>query len=199
MFTLLSKVWFELWQDKSRTIQVTLVIALGAIGVGLVVGGRNLVAGTIADSWKAAQPPHIELSVSPPLTKNQLDGLRRIEGVAEVEGLNRTSVEWRLLGSEEWETGSLNSREDYNRQKMTLDELLSGEWPNRNNLAIGVVSVGEAGVAQGDTVEMRFGDTVRTFDIVGTISRSVPPRSLATCSMPASVPSPGSRGGIQLI
>ena len=25
MFTLLSKVWFELWQDKSRTIQVTLV------------------------------------------------------------------------------------------------------------------------------------------------------------------------------
>ena len=70
MLTLLSKVWFELWQDKSRTIQVTLVIALGAIGVGLVVGGRNLVAGTIAESWKLAQPPHIELSVSPPLTKN---------------------------------------------------------------------------------------------------------------------------------
>jgi putative ABC transport system permease protein len=169
MFTLLSKVWFELWHDKSRTIQVTLVIALGAIGVGLVVGGRNLVAGTVSESWQAAQPPHIELSVSPPLTKNQVDGLRRIEGVAEVEGLNRVPVEWRLVGSQEWETGSLNSREDYARQKMTLDELVSGEWPTRNKLAIGIVSVGEAGVAQGDSVEMRFGDTERTFDIVGTI------------------------------
>ena len=45
MITLLSKVWFELWHNKSRTFQVMMVIALGAIGVGLVIGGRNLVAG----------------------------------------------------------------------------------------------------------------------------------------------------------
>ena len=169
MFTLLSKVWFELWRDKSRTIQVTMVIALGAIGVGLVIGGRNLVAGTVSESWQAAQPPHIELSVNPPLTDDQLDGLTRIEGVTEVEGLYNAAVEWRLAGSEEWETGSLEAREDYGQQKMALDELLSGEWPGRNTLAIGVVSVGEAGVSEGDTVEMRFGDSTRTFDVVGTI------------------------------
>jgi hypothetical protein len=52
MLTLLSKVWFELWQDKTRTIQVMLVIALGAIGVGLVIGGRNLVAGVVAETGK---------------------------------------------------------------------------------------------------------------------------------------------------
>jgi len=169
MLTLLSKVWFELWQDKTRTIQVTLVIALGAIGVGLVIGGRNLVAGAVSESWQAAQPPHIELSVNPPLTDDQLDGLARLEGVAEVEGLYNASIEWRLAGSQEWQTGSLKAREDYGRQKMALDELLSGEWPARNTLAIGVVSVGEAGVTQGDRVEMRFGDTVRTFEVVGTI------------------------------
>jgi putative ABC transport system permease protein len=169
MLTLLSKVWFELWQDKARTVQVMLVIALGAIGVGLVIGGRNLVAGTVSDSWQAAQPPHIELAVSPPLTVDQLDGLKGIEGVAEVEGVYRSSVEWRRVGDQEWQTGSLSAREDYGRQKMALDELLSGAWPGRNTLAIGVVSVGQAGVFEGDSVEMRFGDTVRTFDIVGSI------------------------------
>jgi putative ABC transport system permease protein len=169
MFTLLSKVWFELWQDKARTIQVVMVIALGAIGIGLVVGGRNLVAGTVSESWQAAQPPHIKLSVNPPLTSNQMDRLARLEGVAEVEGLYNARVEWRLAGSDEWQTGALKSREDYGRQKMELDEVVSGQWPGRNTLAIGIVSVGEAGVSEGDTVEMRFSDTVRTFDIVGTI------------------------------
>jgi putative ABC transport system permease protein len=169
MITLLSKVWFELWQDKTRTIQVVLVIALGAIGVGLVVGGRNLVAGTVSESWQAAQPPHIKLSVNPPLTNEQMDRLARLEGVAEVEGLYNARIEWRLAGSDEWQTGALKSREDYDRQKMALDEVVSGQWPGRNSLAIGVVSVGEAGVSEGDSVEMRFGDTVRTFDIVGTI------------------------------
>jgi len=169
MITLLSKVWFELWQDKARTIQVVLVIALGAIGVGLVIGGRNLVAGAVSESWQAAQPPHIKLSVNPPLTSDQMDRLARIEGVAEVEGLYNARVEWRLAGSDEWQTGALNSREDYSRQKMELEEVVSGQWPGRNTLAIGIVSVGEAGVSEGDTIEMRFGDTVRTFDIVGTI------------------------------
>ena len=169
MITLLWKVWFELWQDKSRTIQVMAVIALGAIGVGLVVGGRNLVAGAVSESWQAAQPPHIRLSVNPALTNDQVDRLARLEGVSEVEGLYNAPIEWRLVGRDEWETGALKSREDFNHQKMSLVEVVSGQWPGRNTLATGIVSVGEAGVAEGDTVEMRFSDTVRVFDIVGTI------------------------------
>ncbi|MCP4425107.1 MAG: ABC transporter permease [Chloroflexi bacterium] len=169
MFTTLSKVWFDLWQDKTRTLQVTLVIALGAIGVGLVIGGRNLVAGAVSDSWQAAQPPNISLSVSPPLTAEQVDAVARIDGVAEAEGLYATAVEWRLVGSEEWETGLLNARDDYERQTMTLDGLVSGQWPTRNTAAIGVVSVGETGAAEGDTVELRFGDSTRMFELVGTI------------------------------
>ncbi len=169
MFTLLSKVWFDLWEDKSRTLQVVMVIALGAIGVGLVIGGRNLVSGAVADSWKIAEPPNISLSVDPPLTQEQLKALERIEGVDEVEGYYSTGVEWRLVGSEEWETGLLNGRDDYRDQKMTLDGLVSGVWPGRNTAAIGVISVGEAGVFVGDEVELRFGDAVRTLPIVGNI------------------------------
>jgi hypothetical protein len=77
MITLLSKVWFDLWQDKSRTMQVVLVIALGAIGVGLVIGGRNLIAGSVLTGSQAAEPAHIKLSVSPPLTRDQLERVGR--------------------------------------------------------------------------------------------------------------------------
>ncbi|KAA3659088.1 MAG: hypothetical protein DWQ04_23285, partial [Chloroflexi bacterium] len=163
MFTLLSKVWFDLWQDKTRTLQVMMVIALGAIGVGLVIGGRNLVAGAVSESWQLAQPPNISLSLNPPITAEQLAAIERIEGVAEAEGLYSTGVEWRISGSEEWETGLLNGRDDYRNQKMTLDGLVSGSWPTRNTAAIGLTSVGVSGVGEGDTVDLRFGDSTRTF------------------------------------
>lgn len=169
MFTLLAKVWYDLWQDKSRTLQVTLVIALGSIGIGLVIGGLNLVTAAVAESWQAAIPPNINLTVNPPLTKAQLERIERIEGVAEVEGLYTDRVEWRHVGETEWQTGILNGREDYRRQKMTIDELVNGSWPGRNTLAAGIISVGETAVFPGDTVEIRYGDRVRTYDIVGTV------------------------------
>jgi hypothetical protein len=79
MLSLLTKVWYDLWSNRARTIQVVLVIALGAFGIGLVIGGRNLIAGTIADQWKLAEPPHIKLGVTPPLTDDQLRRIERID------------------------------------------------------------------------------------------------------------------------
>ena len=65
MLTLLRKVWFDLWKDKSRTMQVVLVIALGAIGVGLVIGGRNLIADSVLTGSQAAEPAHACVSHQP--------------------------------------------------------------------------------------------------------------------------------------
>jgi putative ABC transport system permease protein len=169
MLTLLRKVWFDLWQDKSRTMQVVLVIALGAIGVGLVIGGRNLIADSVLSGSQAAQPAHIKLSVSPPLTKDQLERVGRIDGVADVEGLQTSGVEWRFPGDEAWQTGVLNGRDNYNEQIMTLDGLVSGEWPGRNTIGVGQISVGPSSVFEGDTIEIRFGETVRTVDVVATM------------------------------
>jgi putative ABC transport system permease protein len=169
MLTLLRKVWFDLWQDKSRTMQVVLVIALGAIGVGLVIGGRNLISDSVLTGSQAAEPAHIKLSVSPPLTKDQLERVGRIDGVADVEGLQTAGVEWRFVGDEEWQTGVLNGREDYTEQIMTLDGLVSGEWPGRNSIGVGQISVGPSSVFEGDTIEIRSGENTRTVDVVATM------------------------------
>ena len=55
MRSLLAKIWHDLWSNKARTFQVVMVIALGAIGIGLVIGGRNLIALTIKEQWQEAQ------------------------------------------------------------------------------------------------------------------------------------------------
>lgn len=169
MLTLLRKVWFDLWQDKSRTTQVVLVIALGAIGVGLVIGGRNLIADSVLTGAQAAQPAHIRLRVTPPLTKDQLERVGRIDGVADVEGLQTSPVEWRFPGEEEWQTAVLNGRDDYTAQIMTLDGLVSGQWPGRDTIGVGQISVGNPSVFQGDTIEVRFGETVRTVEVTSTM------------------------------
>ena len=168
MSTLLAKVWYDLWSNRARTIQVVLVIGLGAIAIGLVIGGRNLIAGTIADQWRAAEPPNIKLSVTPPLTSDQIRSLERIDGVFQVEGVQNSSIEWRFPGDTEWQTAILESRE-YTNQKMELVDRVSGDWPGRNTL--GVIKTADTlfGVGEGNSIEVRVNDQPRTYQINGTL------------------------------
>lgn len=169
MNSLLTKVWYELWSNKARTFQVVMVIALGAIGIGLVIGGRNLIAGTISDQWKQAQPPNIKLGVNPPLTSDQLRALERIDGVYQAEGLMNTSIEWRLAGDTEWQTALLESRQDFSDQKMELVNLVSGELPTHNTF--GVIKTADTlyGVGEGAEIEVRLNDRTRKYNVTGTL------------------------------
>ena len=171
---LLTKVWFDLWSNKARTIQVVLVIALGAIGIGLVIGGRNLIAGTISDEWQEAQPPAIKLGVTPYLTDDQLRTINTIDGVYQVEGTMNASVEWRFPGEVEWQTALLEGRKDFEDQQMELINLISGEWPFRNE--IGVIRTADElyGVGEGDIIEVRVNDRIRTLNISGTLKPQGP-------------------------
>lgn len=174
MSGLLTKVWFDLWSNKVRTLQVVLVIALGAIGIGLVIGGRNLIEGTISDEWQLAEPPAIKVGVNPYLTDEQLRTIQNIDGVAEVEGTLSTSIEWRFRGDEEWQTALLEGRRDFENQKMELINLISGSWPSRND--IGVIRTADElyGVGEGETVEVRVNGRTRELDITGTLKPQGP-------------------------
>ncbi len=169
MLTLLSKVWFDLWGDKTRTAQVVLVIALGSIAIGLVIGGRNLIGDNVTASYIDAEPAHIRVSVNPPVTKSQLERIERIDGVWQVEGLNRGRIEWRFSDQDEWQSAALNGREDYEAQLMQPEGLREGAFPGRNSVGIAVISVGTPAIFVGDTVQIRSGDRKGTYPVVGLL------------------------------
>ncbi len=165
----LAKVWHDLWSNKSRTLQVVMVIALGAIAIGLVVGGSNLISGTIADQWKAAGPPYLKLGVTPSLDDDQIRQLSRIEGVSQVEGQLNATIEYRLPGESEWKNALLQSRADFASQQMEIIGLISGEWPGRGSL--GVIKTADTlyGVGEGMTIEVRANDQIRRYPLTGTL------------------------------
>ncbi len=168
MITLLAKVWFDLWGDKSRTLQVALVIAIGSIGIGLVVGARNLILAAANTSNATAEPATIRL-LTDPLTRPQLEGIKQIDGVWQVEGLYTETVEWRLTDEDEWQTASLKGRDDYTAQLMNLDALLEGTFPSQNKVGIGKLSVGTPMLSMGDTVQLRFEGREVAYPIVGVL------------------------------
>ncbi|MGB1249581.1 MAG: FtsX-like permease family protein [Candidatus Promineifilaceae bacterium] len=78
-------------------------------------------------------------------------------------------VEWRFSDTDEWQTALIQGREDYNAQIMGLEGLREGEFPGRNTIGVGLISVGETSVFVGDTVQIKFGDREGNYPVVGVV------------------------------
>lgn len=163
------KVWSDLWGNKTRTVQVALVVAMGAFGLGLVVGARNLILDAVNSDYRRTAPPTIGLIVNPPMTDEQLDGLKNIDGVEQVSGVISTLIEWRANPSDEWTEAFLRSRKDFDEQILSKETLLSGRWPDGRDVAISKGSDTTFGISRGDSVYLRIADRERRVDVNGVI------------------------------
>ena len=65
MRTLRYKIWYDLWKNKGRTLQVVLIVAMGAFAIGLIISTRMLIIPVMHDLWRAASPASITLWTSP--------------------------------------------------------------------------------------------------------------------------------------
>ncbi|MEW5958988.1 MAG: ABC transporter permease [Chloroflexota bacterium] len=175
MSVIYSKIWRDVWHNKARTLQVILIIALGAIAIGMVIGARNLIAEAMAISWQAASPSMINLQVDPPMNDNELLTLKKLKGVAEVEGVLTAGFEWRLTPDDEWQVGVLYARDDYADQKMNTVQLVSGEWPHQKNLAVGEGFDTAFGVYEGDNLQLKINDREYETSIEGVIYNAAQP------------------------
>ena len=88
MGVLWDKVWRDLWENKGRTIQVVLIIAVGTFAIGMIIGTRQfMITGMqMAVGHVLARRPSI-CGRNPASTTTRLAVLRRIDGVTAVEGI----------------------------------------------------------------------------------------------------------------
>lgn len=170
MSVIYHKIWSDLWHNKARTAQVVLIVVMGVFAIGVIFGAKQIFAEAITATWQAANPPTIQLAVSPPLDDDDLVAIGNIEGVTEAEGRLTAVLEWRLDPNDEWQPGGLNARDDYTAQKLATLELVEGEWPYKNIFALEVGADKYFGAKVGDTLHIRINDHEQLVTVGGYVS-----------------------------
>ena len=163
------KLWYDLWHNKGRTLQVVLIIAMGAFAIGMIIGSRTLMQQAMSGMWRASSPAMINLTVNPEADDEVITALRNMQGVAEVEGMLETNIEWRLGPGDEWSVGQLTAREDYKKQHYTTLRLVSGSWPEDKIFAVEQGGDTYFNIHPGQQIQIRVNDREHTIPLGGVV------------------------------
>lgn len=164
------KIWQDLWSNKTRTLQVVLIIAVGAFAIGMIISTRNKIIQAMEQGWVESSPPMIGMWNWPRITDEDIRALERIEGVVDAEGVAIDSVEWRLDASQDWQPGNVTARTDFNDQRFSKVTLMSGSWPKEEQLVVGQGTDTVFGVEIGKQVIFKSEGRDKIFTVVGIVS-----------------------------
>src|SRR5512136_2426691 len=156
MGILFDKIWSDLWSNKGRTLQVVLIIAMGAFAIGMIIGTRNLTIAGMEEIWQKSSPAVIDLWTSSGVNDDVLTSLGHIPGVSQVEGYARTPIEWRRSPADRWSPAPLLARDDYENQKLAKLSLLSGNWPRKKTVVAVQGCDTVYGIQQGQSIYFRL-------------------------------------------
>ena len=141
----MSVVWHKVWRDlarnKARTAPVVLSIAVGVFAMGVALGTHGVMRSSLADERVRSRTADFALR-GEGLDAEAVQAALREPGVVDAELETVAVIRWRLVGDVRWRAGVLIAREDYRAQRVSLVELLEGEWPGE-----GVDSPGDSAVA----------------------------------------------------
>lgn len=176
MGVLWTKIWFDLWHYKVRTVLAVLSIAAGVFGIGVVFGMSDQLLSGMDAAHQAVTPAHLNMQLTGYATLDQIKGIKGVPGVLDAEPYNAIALNYRLNPQAEWKQSSIVLRESWEQQRMDVMQLKAGGWPRQDNIAIERLSSSYFGADMGDTVWFKQGDRIREFAITGKIRHPfVPP------------------------
>ncbi len=174
------KIWYDLWENKGRTLRVIAIIAIGAFAVGAVLGAREFILQDVTRTWQASAPATIGLEVKPPVDDALLESLAHLRGVETVAGWYQSkTVRWRRNSAEPWQPAILVALADYEAQTIRQVKLDSGDWPRRKLMG---VQRGR-GLVVGDQIELDIANKIYAVALNGVLYNAAHPS-------PASLPDP---------
>jgi len=163
------KILRDLWVNRTRTLQVMLIIGIGSAAIGMIMGTRNLVVPGMQDIWTSAHPAMINIFIDKSISEDDVTQLGKTPGVTEIEAFNNATLEWRLKPGDEWQQGGLTAKPDYNDQRMNKLTLIEGAWPSEKIVAVGQDSESFFKIPKGATVYFRVNDKVYEVETAGVI------------------------------
>ena len=90
------KIWFDLWNNKTRTLLAVLSIAAGVFAVGAIFGMSDMLLTNMDKSHHAVLPTHINVYLDEPVEREIIRNLKEVPGVDDVEPFNSVSVVYKL-------------------------------------------------------------------------------------------------------
>lgn len=170
MSVLWSKLWFDLWRRKTRTLLVIISVAAGVFSVGTIFGMDDQLVNRMDTAHQATYPSHINMFLFQSIDQDMANQLARIPGVGAVDITNQISMRYKRRQDKSWQPGMVASRPDYDDQLYDLITLKAGEWPTKNTLGIERLASEHFGIQIGDEVEIELIDgTGRWLPVSGLI------------------------------
>jgi putative ABC transport system permease protein len=171
------KIWFDLWNNKTRTLLAVLSIAAGVFAVGAIFGMSDMLLKNVDNSHRAVLPSHIDVQLGEAVDREIILNLKSVPGVEDVEPYNSVSVLYKLRPEDNWRPGMIQMRDDFEAQKYGLLQLRSGHWPHgKDAVSIERMAAQFLNVGIGDEVILKFEDKERVIPITGLVRHPfVPP------------------------
>jgi putative ABC transport system permease protein len=122
------KVLSDLWANKTRTLLVSLSIAIGVFAVGFIFGAREQMLRGLSEGYLAGDPFSAVLTTEETFDRELLDAIRKIDGVGEADA--RRGIKLRLkVGPNRWEDLNLEAIDDFDDIRVSKIFPEEGAWP----------------------------------------------------------------------
>lgn len=165
------KIWYDLWENKGRTLRVVAIIAIGTFAIGTILGGKEFILGDLARNWRATNPATIGFTVDPPVGDQMIETLENLRGIESVIGWHQKTIEWRPNPNTPWEPAVLVAIDDYEDQSIRKISLDHGNWPHRKQMGV------QRGrnLDAGDQVFLKINDEEHSVELNGLLYNAAHP------------------------
>ncbi|UCF28913.1 MAG: ABC transporter permease [Chloroflexota bacterium] len=165
-----SKVFSDLWDDKTRTILVVASIAVGVFAVGMIITALMILREDINTSYASANPANIEIWTDP-FHGDFVRVIEKIPGVDEVEGRHIVSIRARR-GAENWLGLKLVGISDFEKMSISQHGLIEGtQYPGKGEVILSQDMINSTGYQVGDVIEIELPDgSTHQLTVVGLVS-----------------------------
>jgi putative ABC transport system permease protein len=164
-----SKVFSDLWDDKTRSSLVIASIAVGVFAVGMIITAFVILSEDINSNYAAANPVNIEIWTAP-FYEDLVRVIEKVPGVADVEGRQIVPVRARR-GDEIWQGLALVGINDFDHLMINQLRTIEGtQFPGKNEIAISKDVVNDTGFLVGDEIEFELPDgSTQYLTVVGLV------------------------------
>lgn len=164
-----SKVFTDLWDDKTRTGLVVASIAVGVFAIGMIINAYVILGLDINHSYEAVNPPNIEIQTDA-FDKDLVHVIEKIPGVDKAEGRRTMQVRARR-GDANWQNLKLVAVSDFSGSINLLDPIEGTQFAGEDQILLSQNMMHVTGYQIGDVVEIELPDgSNRDLTVVGLVT-----------------------------